>query len=101
MNINKILKLLKQDDFAEIPNHGKWIENNSVIYAKEIKDDVFLLFVINSEQQNDAVRAMIAKFDSIENISRKEPNQLMFYLTLQKNEDLHYFEKYMNISQLH
>lgn len=92
--------MLQQDDFAEIPNYGKWIETDSVIYAKEIKENVFLLFVINTEFENESVRAMIAKFDCIENISRKEPKQLMFYLTLQKSEDMHYFEKYMNISQL-
>lgn len=101
MNCNQILNLLRQDDFAEIPNHGKWIENNSAIYAKEIKENVFLLFVVNPDVENEAVRAMIAKFDNIESISRKEPKQLMFYLTLQKSDDMHYFEKYMNISQLH
>lgn len=100
MNFNKILKLLKQDDFAEIPNRGNWIKADSVIYAKEIKENIFLLFVHNPELNNKSVRAMIAKFDCLENISLQEPKQLMFYLTLEKTDDLHYFEKYMNISQL-
>ncbi|OCK50091.1 hypothetical protein BA768_05505 [Chryseobacterium sp. CBo1] len=101
MNSYKILQIIKDDDFAEIPNHGKWIESQSVIFAKEIRDNIFLLFVVNKDPQKDSVRAMIAKFDCIESISLKEPSQLMFYLTLQKSEDLHYFEKYMNITQLH
>lgn len=101
MNSYKILQIIKDDDFTEIPNHGKWIESQSVIFAKEIRDNIFLLFVVNKDPQKDSVRAMIAKFDSIESISLKEPSQLMFYLTLQKSEDLHYFEKYMNITQLH
>lgn len=101
MNSTNILKLLKHDDFTEIPNHGKWIESNASIFAKEIKEDVFLLFVVNHESENESVRAMIARFDCLENISVKEPKQLMFYLTLQKSEDMHYFEKYMNIGQLH
>ncbi|MFL9832797.1 hypothetical protein [Chryseobacterium terrae] len=101
MNANTILKFLDQDEFSVIPNRGKWIETGSMIYAKEIKEDIFLLFVINPELNNKSVRAMIAKFDSMENISLKEPKQLMFYLTLETTNDLHYFEKYMNISQLH
>lgn len=100
MNFNKILKLLQQDDFSEISNHGKWIAAESVMYAKEIKENIFLLFVLNQQLNNKSVKAMIAKFDCLENISLQEPKQLMFYLTLEKTDDLHYFEKYMNISQL-
>jgi len=101
MNSHKILKIIKDNDFAEIPNHGKWIDAQSAIFVKEIRDYIFLLFVINKDPQKNSVRAMIAKFDCIESISLREPQQLMFYLTLQKSEDLHYFEKYMNITQLH
>lgn len=102
MNSIKILKILQEeDDFTEIPNHGMWIEDSSRIFAKEIRDNIFLLFVINNDLQQESVKAMIAKFDSIERITLKEPKQIMFYLTLQKLEDLHYFEKYMNISQFH
>jgi len=97
MNTTKILKLLKQDDFIEIPNHGKWIEENASIFVKEIKEEVFLLFVIDESTVNKSVRAMIAEFDGMDSISFREPKQLMFYLTLQKPEDMHYFEKYMNI----
>ena len=101
MNFNEILKFINQDDFTEIPNYGKWVESESVIYAKEINENIFLLFVINPELNNRSAKAMIAKFDSVENISLREPKQIMFYLTLVTTNDLHYFEKYMNISQLH
>lgn len=50
----------------------------------------------NIEIEN--IQALIAHFDSFSSIGMKEPEQVMFYLSIKDKEDLHYFEKYMKIS---
>lgn len=99
MNHQKILKSLKTDQFIKIVNTGNWFESGSVIYAKEIKQNIFLLFVIFKDAQEEKIRALIAHFDSFSSIGAKEPKQIMFYLSIREKEDLHYFEKYLNVTE--
>jgi aspartyl aminopeptidase len=46
MDCQKIIKTLKHKDFIKISNNGEWFEDGAAVYVKEIKDNVFLLFVI-------------------------------------------------------
>ncbi|MDR6405508.1 MULTISPECIES: hypothetical protein [Chryseobacterium] len=95
MNCRNIVKMLKSDHFTKIKNKGNWFEEDSTIYAKEIKENVYLLFVILKDLQIESMRALIAHFDDIESIGTREPQQIMFYLSIKNKEDLHYFEKYL------
>jgi len=98
MDHQKILKSLEASHFTKIINNGNWFENHAVIYAKEIKDTVFLLFVVSeSEEKKEDIRALIVQFDDIDNIGKHEPEQILFYLSIRKKNDLHYFEKFMKI----
>lgn len=98
MDHQKILKSLEASYFIKIINNSNWFENHSVIYAKEIKDTIFLLFVISeSEGKTEDIRALIAQFDDIDSIGKHEPEQILFYLSIRKKNDLHYFEKFMKI----
>jgi hypothetical protein len=94
-NRQRILKSLQSDDFTKIINKGKWFEENAAVYAKEIGENIFLLFVILKDKEPDDIQAFIAHFDCFESIGTKEPIQIMFYLSINENEDLHYFEKYL------
>ncbi|MCS3529021.1 hypothetical protein [Chryseobacterium sp. JUb7] len=98
MDCKRIVKSLKQDQFTRVENNGKWFEDGSTIYAKEIRQNVFLLFVILKNIEIENIQALIAHFDSFSSIGMKEPEQVMFYLSIKDKEDLHYFEKYMKIS---
>lgn len=98
MDCQKIVKTLKHKDFVKIQNKGDWFEDGAAIYAKEIKDNVFLLFVILKDIQIENIQALIAHFDGFGSIGLKEPEQVMFYLSIKDKEDLHYFEKYLKIT---
>ncbi|MEY8760142.1 hypothetical protein [Chryseobacterium tongliaoense] len=95
MDCRKIVRSLKSDRFIRVTNQGNWFENGATIYAKEIKENIFLLFVILKDVDIENVRALIAHFDCFKSIGLKEPEQIMFYLSIKDKEDLHYFEKYL------
>jgi hypothetical protein len=97
MDCQKIVKTLKHKDFVKVPNKGDWFEDGAAIYAKEIKDNIFLLFVILKDIEIENIQALIAHFDSFGSIGLKEPEQIMFYLSIKDKEDLHYFEKYLKM----
>ncbi|MFP3590751.1 hypothetical protein [Chryseobacterium sp. SIMBA_038] len=98
MDHQKILKSLEASHFIKIINNGNWFESHAIIYAKEIKDTIFLLFVVSeSEGKTEDIRALIAQFDDVGNIGKHEPEQILFYLSIRKKNDLHYFEKFMKI----
>ncbi|RMZ59487.1 hypothetical protein D1632_07575 [Chryseobacterium nematophagum] len=94
MDYRKIIEILKEEHFKEVKNEGDWLEEGTVIFAKEIKKDIFLLFIILHDTPIDTMRALIAHFDSFNCIGKKEPLQLMFYLSIKDEEDFHYFKKY-------
>lgn len=96
MNCRNIVKKLESDHFTKIKNQGNWFEEGTTIYAKEIRKDIFLLFVVLKDLKVETMRALIAKFNGLENIGRTEPDRIMFYLSIKCKEDLHYFEKYLN-----
>ena len=98
MDCQKIVKTLKHKDFIKVPHKGNWFEDGAAVYAKEIKDNIFLLFVILKDIEIENIQALIAHFDSFSSIGMKEPEQIMFYLSIKDKEDLHYFEKYLKIS---
>lgn len=98
MNCHKIIQSLEASHFAKIVNNGTWLETHSHIYAKEIKETVFLLFLIAEEKENmEDIRALIAQFDNINNIGKQEPKQILFYLSIKKKYDLHYLKKFMKV----
>jgi len=98
MKGQKIVKALKHKNFIRVNNEGSWFGEGSTIYAKEIKENIFLLFVILKDIQIENIQALIAHFDCFGSIGTKEPQQIMFYLSIKDKEDLHYFEKYLKIS---
>ncbi|AYZ12036.1 hypothetical protein EGY05_08910 [Chryseobacterium arthrosphaerae] len=98
MDCQQIIKTLKHKDFIKISNNGKWFEDGAAVYAKEIKDNVFLLFVILKDIDIENIQALIAHFDGFNSIGLKEPEQIMFYLSIKDKEDLHYFEQYLKAS---
>ncbi len=95
MDCQKIIKTLKYKDFIKISNNGEWFEDGAAVYAKEIKDNVFLLFVILKNIDIENIQALIAHFDCFSSIGLKEPEQIMFYLSIKDKDDLHYFEPYL------
>lgn len=98
MNCYKIIKSLEASYFTKIVNKGSWLEAHNFIYAKEIKETVFLLFVTSEEKEKiEDVRALITQFDDFKNIGKQEPKQILFYLSIKKKHDFHYFEKFMRI----
>ncbi|WP_110008859.1 MULTISPECIES: hypothetical protein [unclassified Chryseobacterium] len=98
MECQKIIKTLRHKDFIKIPNTGKCFEDGAAIYAKEIKKNIFLLFIILKDIDIENIQALIAHFDCFGSIGLKEPEQIMFYLSIKDKNDLHYFEKYMEAS---
>ncbi|MCT2563810.1 hypothetical protein [Chryseobacterium herbae] len=98
MDCQKIVKTLKHKDFIKVPYKGNWFEDGATVYAKEIRDNIFLLFVILKDIEIENIQALIAHFDSFSSIGMKEPEQIMFYLSIKNKEDLHYFEKYLKVS---
>ncbi|WP_080779154.1 hypothetical protein [Chryseobacterium phocaeense] len=98
MDCHKILKNLKHKDFIKVSNKGEWFEDGAAVYAKEIKDNVFLLFVILKDIEIENIKAVIAHFDCFGSIGLKEPEQIMFYLSIKNKDDLHYFERFLKIS---
>lgn len=98
MDKQKILKTLRTEHFIKVANKGDWFEDGAVIYAREIRENIFLLFVILKNVDIENIQALIAHFDDFNSIGRKEPIQIMFYLSIKEKEDLHYFEKYLKVS---
>ncbi len=99
MDSQKIMKRLKQECFTEITNQGEWFEKGTSVYAKEIDKNVYLVFVIAEDVDIENIHALIAQFDSFGSIGKKEPVQMMFYMSIKDKEDLHYFEKIIHISE--
>ena len=97
MDGEKILKALQTNDFTKVINKSQKFVKGATIYAKEIRKNIFLLFVVEEDGFNK-IHALIASFDRMESIGIKEPLQLMFYLLITKNEDVHYFGKYLKIT---
>lgn len=97
MNKQMILKTLRTEHFIKVANKGDWFEDGAIIYAREIRENIFLLFVILKDMNIENIQALIAHFDSFSSIGKKEPIQIMFYLSIKEKEDLHYFEKYLKV----
>lgn len=98
MDCQRIIKTLKHKDFIKVSNNGKCFENGAAVYAKEIKDNIYLLFVILKNIDIENIQALIAHFDCFSSIGIKEPEQIMFYLSIKDKDDLHYFEQYLKAS---
>ncbi|SHF75865.1 hypothetical protein [Chryseobacterium vrystaatense] len=98
MDCQKIVKSLNHKDFKRVPNKGSWFQEGAAVYAKEIRHNIFLLFVILKDIEIENIQALIAHFDNFSSIGQKEPEQVMFYLSIKDKEDLHYFEKFLKIS---
>lgn len=90
-----LLKTL-QKDFVKISNEGNLFDKGTEIYAKEIKDGIFLLFNVWDDKKKIPLQAMIANFDSAESIGIKKPDQLLFHLKINNAADLHYLKSYLS-----
>ncbi|WP_407405381.1 hypothetical protein [Chryseobacterium sp.] len=97
---NKIIELLNKNEFQKINNHFQIFDCESQIYAKEIKKNIFLLFIIKVAEHVEKAKAIIAQFDSPENIGVKDPVQILFHLSIKEKKDLMYLDQYLKVSQL-
>lgn len=97
MDCQNIIKKLRHKDFIKIPHTGKCFEDGAAVYAKEIRENIFLLFIILKDIDIENIQALIAHFDSFSSIGLKEPEQIMFYLSIKDKNDLHYFEQYLKV----
>ncbi|MCQ9634263.1 hypothetical protein MP478_01615 [Chryseobacterium sp. WG14] len=93
MNRQEFIKILRSGHFSKIENKGEWIEEEALIYAKEIKINIFLLFIFLNTPKSENTQALIAEFKDFSSIGKDEPLRTMFYLLMNENEDLHCFEK--------
>ncbi|PWN71444.1 hypothetical protein C1631_002120 [Chryseobacterium phosphatilyticum] len=98
MECQKIIRMLKHKEFIKVSHTGNCFEDGAAIYAKEIKENIFLLFVILKDIDIENIQALIAHFDCFGSIGLKEPEQIMFYLSIKDKNDLHYFEQYLKAS---
>ncbi|MGE8536916.1 hypothetical protein KYG33_03400 [Chryseobacterium sp. D764] len=98
MDGQKIIKTLRHKDFIKITHSGTCFGDGAAIYAKEIKENIFLLFIILKDIDIESIQALIAHFDCFNSIGLKEPEQIMFYLSIKDKNDLHYFEQYLKAS---
>ncbi|SIQ05669.1 hypothetical protein SAMN05880573_102132 [Chryseobacterium sp. RU33C] len=98
MNSHKIIHSLKNKEFIKIIHKGDCFEAGAAVYAKEIEENIFLLFIILKDIDIENIQALIAHFDSFTSIGLKEPEQIMFYLSIKDKNDLHYFEQYLKAS---
>ncbi|MEF9478340.1 hypothetical protein ACR1PO_17810 [Chryseobacterium sp. RRHN12] len=95
MDCQSIIKTLRHKDFIKIPHTGECFEDGAAVYAKEIRENIFLLFIILKDIDIENIQALIAHFDGFSSIGLKEPEQIMFYLSIKDKNDLHYFEQYL------
>jgi hypothetical protein len=100
MNIENLLKSLSASDFKKISNKSQKFEPGSTIYAKEIENEIFLLFVVLKGGNPKDIHFFIAYFSNFDHIGVQEPKEIMFYNLISSDQDLHCFEKYLSISQL-
>ncbi|WP_307448368.1 MULTISPECIES: hypothetical protein [Chryseobacterium] len=98
MNCQQIVRTLKSEHFTRVIHQGICFEKDATVYAKEIKDHVFLLFIILKEAGIENVQAQIACFDCFQNIGFEEPEQIIFCLTIKDKKDLRHFETFLHAS---
>lgn len=98
MDTKTMIKIFRANDFIKIINKSDRLIKGATIYAKEIRKNIFLLFVLEKEDCQK-INALIASFDSLESIGISEPIQLMFFLSISKDEDIHFFEKYLKLQK--
>ncbi|MCU7613700.1 hypothetical protein N0B16_04550 [Chryseobacterium sp. GMJ5] len=99
MNYQKILRSLKSDNFIRVVKNVNQFEEGSIVYAKEITENIYLLFIILKDIKIEYIKVQIAQFDSFEDIGVREPLQTMFYLSIKDKKDIHYIEKYLKFPQ--
>lgn len=99
MNRQKIIKTLQSGHFIKVKNKGEWFEDGALIYTKEIKINVFLLFIFLNTPKSENTQALIAEFKDFNSIGKAEPLRTMFYLLMNENEDFHCFEKLIKASE--
>ncbi|MNK45733.1 hypothetical protein D3C87_645030 [compost metagenome] len=97
MDHKTLLTTLKKD-FVKVPNEGNLFEKGTEIYAKQIKDETFLLFNVLDNKKKDPILAMIASYDGLESVGVKESKQLLFHLKINNIADLHYLKSYLSTS---
>jgi hypothetical protein len=80
-------------------NRNPGFAGGAIIYAKEISPGVFLLFV-NEAADAPYMLAMIAAYGGMERIGTREPEQLMFFLSIFRKEDLRFFGKWLSLEPM-
>lgn len=94
MDCQVIEKSLLASHFIKVFKNIKGFENAASIYVKEIKTNIFLLFIILEDK---SIQALIAQLNDFKNMNAIDSVEILFFLLIEKNEDLHYFEKYFQI----
>jgi len=97
MECTKLLEAL-QKDFTKIVYEGGMFPKGSALFAKEIKQGIFLLFNVPKSEGKTPVLAMIASFDHFESVGVKEPDQVLFHLKINSNEDLNHLKTYLSLA---
>ncbi|WP_139222038.1 hypothetical protein [Chryseobacterium oleae] len=90
--------MLRLSQFIRVNNKGEWFEDGDVIYAKEIKMNIFLVFIFLNTSKKENIKALIAEFTDLKSIGKIKPLRTMFYLIMNENKDFHCFEHLIKTS---
>lgn len=96
MNSRNVVKVFQANDFVKCINTSERFVKGAIIYAKEISDNIFLLFVLENEEC-EQINALLANYDALENIGVTEPYHVMFFHSICKDDDIYFFEKYFKL----
>ncbi|MYY25910.1 hypothetical protein [Elizabethkingia anophelis] len=94
MDCQVIEESLLANHFIKVFKNIKGFENAASVYVKEIKTNIFLLFIILEDK---SIKALIAQVNNFKKMNAIDSAEILFFLLIEKNEDLHYFEKYLQI----
>ena len=93
METQELTQLLRTRNFSETENKGNWFKDGSCIYSKEITGHIYLLYIIFE----DHIQGLIAKFHDHTFIGKREPVEVMFYMSVKDRKDIDYFDKFLEV----
>ncbi len=93
MKTQELTQLLRERKFSETENKGSWFKDGSFIYSKEITNHIYLLYIIFE----DNIQGLIAKFYDGTFIGKREPAEVMFYMSVKDKHDVDYFDKFLDV----
>lgn len=93
MKTQELTQLLRERNFSETENKGNWFKDGSLIYSKEVTNDIYLLYIIFE----DNIQGLITKFHDCTFIGKREPAEVMFYMSVKDKQDVDYFDKFLEV----